>query len=522
MLVVSLAVLGFTIAFIGKMRPFNSDDLYWQQVVRTWAPFSGDTLYFGTKDIFVALGPFFSVMEHLFSPSRRLLIIETLMLTLGSFTMFYCATLYFLRKLQIRPTYVVLLPFVWLASFGYPLVQNYLNSDWRTFQIGFSFATFALVAAICNRDLKPLRTAWSKVLMAATIFVTGLLVYGDPYYTFFTVGPILLFCGGLFLVKKIDRTQLLVIYGGAALSLVVSKLLAFLYGLAGVHIVMSTPSVFVNFDDIIKNVIASLHGLLIIFGADFFGRDVVSLVTFGFMMNAALLAFILWWTLRQSKLAHKTEAARASLAQLWVAFLAGTMAFIFLVYTSSSLASVSNYRFYISFVYCGIALLVIVLGSLKHSGLRLGIAALLVVATVFNIGYTIWGTKNTQPEIITNKGNWLNYALISEIKGEGLIKGYASYWQANVNTYLADSRVAFLPSLCSAEGQTSQFRWLIDGGQFDRQASKSFYLIDPDIPAPPICTRKQLEAQFGLPEKVFEVAGKTILVFDYDITSKMP
>ncbi len=521
MLAISLVILAAQIIFIGKLRPFNSDDLYWQQVVRTWTPFSGDTFYFGTKDIFVALGPFFAIFESIFSPSRKLLIAETAIITMSSFALFYLSSLYFLRKLRIKLNYVTLLPFVWLASFGYPLVQNYLNSDWRTFQTGFAFLTFALVAAITFKDIDPLRSTRSKILSLVAVIFTGVLIYGDPYYTFFTIGPLAIFTAGLFLLKKINRLQTVTIFGGIALSLVFSKLIALLCAKAGIFIVMSTPSVFVNFDDIITNIVASFHGMLIIFGGDFFGRSAANIVTFGLALNAAILAIILYKTFDLRRFIRRGSIGRTTLPQLWAVFFGLAMALIFVVYTSSSLVAVSNYRFFILFIYCAVTVLAIVLGMTKNNVAKF-IGGLLIAGTVFNIGYTTVGNSvASQGDVANNISNSLNYELIRKVESEKLTKGYASYWQANVNTYFSDNRVAFLPSLCTPDGKTAQFRWLIDGGQFDRSANRSFYLIDPDIPQPPICNRQQLDAQFGDPQKVLKVGNKSILIYNYDITRKI-
>jgi hypothetical protein len=222
------------------------------------------------------------------------------------------------------------------------------------------------------------------------------------------------------------------------------------------------------------------------------------------------------------RLIDRDKAERVDLARLWGGFFAGTMAFIFLVYTSSTLASdSSNYRFYILFVYCAVTLLAITLGLMKHQGLRLALGGLLVVATLFNLGFMVKTTKHTPGDVSANLSNHWNFAIIEAVKAKGLTKGYGSYWQANVNTYLSKNQIAFLPSLCAPDGVTAQFRWLIDGGQFDRKAGRSFYVLDPYFPSPRLCTVDQLVSQFGQPQEVLQVGDKTILIFDYDISNRM-
>lgn len=521
-LAVCLLVLACNIAVVGRTRPFNSDDLYWQQVVRTWKPFSGHTLYFGTKDTFVEESPFFALMEHSFSPSRKLLIAESEILTLSAFTLFYVSALYFLKKLRLKPSYLGLLPFIWLSSFGYSLVQNYLNSDWRTFELGFSFLTFALVAATTLGEFKPMRSLWTKLVAAIGVIFTGVLIYSDPYYLFFTIGPLLLFIGALFLLKKISRVQLLAIFGAGALSMVFAKLTELFFTKAGAVTVTDTPSAFIGFDNIVTNIVASLHGLLIVFGADFFGRPTASLISIGSAINAAVLLIIGYriWSLRVT-LKHSV-AEHLSLPQLWLTFFAGLSAFVFLIYTLSTLVTVTNYRYFLMLIYASIIILAFLLSSLKGTYIKLTMSCLLVAATAFNLWYTVLGDSiATQGDVTGNARNSLNFEIIDKVASQSLTKGYGSYWHGNVNTYLSGGRIIFLPTLCLPEGKTVPFKWLLDGDLYNHSAQSSFYIVDPDLFQPPTCSEQQLIDQFGTPENILHVRDKTILVFSYDIGTKM-
>ena len=522
MLLLSLFLLTLNIAFIGKLRPFNSDDLYWQQVVQTWRPFSHHTLYLATKDTFVEEAPFFWLMGHLFGSSRRLLMAESGILTLSSFVLFYVSTLYFLRKLKVQLTYPVLLPFAWLASFGYPLVQNYLNSDWRTFEVGLSFLTFLLTAAICNGDFKPRSSVWSKVLSVLSILLIGVVIYSDPYYLIFTIGPIVLFTGLLYLLKRIDRKLVMTVYGGVVLSFLFGKIVGVILQKAGVLVVTDTLSSFVNFDNIVVNIVESLHGMLIVFGADFFGHPTYQFTTFGYLVNAIVLGYILYKAYGILR-TPRSDLKKLSLPQLWMGFFGALVAFVFIIYTSSSLVSVGNYRYFILLVYGAVAFLSLVLAVSRSLNLKLIISTLLVAATLFNIGYTLFGnTIKTQPDVTGNIDNGLNLEIIRTVEGLGLTKGYASYWQGNVNTYLSGEKVTFLPIICWPAAQTNPFDWLVDGGQYNQPTKQTFYLMDPDWKAPPTCTLQALTKQFGKPEKTISISDKLLLVYNYDIVTKMP
>jgi hypothetical protein len=139
--------------------------------------------------------------------------------------------------------------------------------------------------------------------------------------------------------------------------------------------------------------------------------------------------------------------------------------------------------------------------------------------TVLNLHATAVGLLNRN----TTTGNSENYEIIKAVQHAGYTKGYANFWQGNINTYLTNSRIHFLPAWCT-DDVSLKFRWLINDADFTTKATKSFYLIDPTIPAAPSCSIEAVTEQFGAPTKVIPLnSGKqTLLLFNYDVTSKMP
>ncbi len=516
---ISIVVLTFNIVFIGKFRPFNSDDVYWQLAVKDWKPFSGETFYFGAKDIFVVLGPFFLVLESIFNTSRKLLVLESLLLVLGSFTLFYFSSLYFLKKLKIKISYTVLLPFVWLASFGYPIVSWYLNPNWRSFEMGFSFALFALAAAICNKDLV-IKSTRSRIGLSIIILLTGIMMYSDPYITFFTIAPILMVLISLHYFKKIDKNTAMLLYLAIGFSYLISKLLYILGTSAGIFINTNAPSVFVTFESVVSNILTSFHEVFYIFGADFLGKpvDTSTLIP---LVNAALLVFIFISVFSYKRYLRLTEVKQTSIEKLWPVLFILVLGSIFLVNTSSTLADFNNYRFYMLFVYAAVVLFAISIGLNRNSFISRTLTILLIVATIANVLQTTHSmTVQIDPSITANRSNLQNFSIVEATRAHGLKKGYANFWQANINTYLSGGQTTFLPVVCTESGQTMQFKWLTTSSRFEKQAISSFYLIDPSITDPKTCSQEEIIKQFGEPKNVVNVNGKTLMIFDYDISSK--
>jgi hypothetical protein len=518
---VSIVILALNIMFIGRLRPFSSDDVYWQLAVKDWKPFSGDTLYFGYKDIFVGLGPFFALMEHVFNPSRRLLIVEALMLVIGSFTLFYFSSLYFLKKLRFRLDYPTLLPFVWLASFGYPIVVHYLNVDYRSFELGLGFATYALAAAITHNDIDPLKSWLTRFATLCIVGLNAVLAYGDPYYTFFILAPIGLFTIGLHISRKISRRPAIILYASLALIVILSKILTIIGKSAGIIINTDAESIYVTFESIINNILTSFHGMFYMFGADFPGREVGNIVTFGMMLNAALLVLTIYAAVRFKKLFRIKRLIDAPLAKLWALFFILVLSTVFAVYTSSSLVSLGGYRFYLLFAWLAATYLSIAMGAVKNRQVAIGVSILLLLATLFNLAYTVVGQSTKgQPEVMANRKNQVNYALVEKLDQLGLNKGYANFWQANINTYLSSGKILFLSVTCTENGQTTPFKWLTTSSRLEKHSDNSFYLLDPYIAGIKTCTQEDVVRQFNEPESTVDLGGRTLMIFNYDISSK--
>lgn len=517
---VSIIILLATLVLVHLIRPYNSDDVSWQNILFTWQPFNGHQVALGSSDNFVNKIPFFALFDQLFTAGRKTLLLQSSVLAVAGFTSFYIACTYFLRKAKVTLNYTTLLPFVWLSSFGYSFAQLYLLPIWRGFEAGLSFLIFMLVAMVFYGEVSPLKTIKSKLLTLLAAATCGLLIYSDPFFLYFTFGPIALFTLVLLLFKKIQKSQAFVMYGVLALAVVFAKITDIVTIKAGVKMVASYPLQFISFDKLLSNIELTIQSILTIFGANFFGQAVVSLLAISAGINAILLgylsykAFILTrnsWRLRQ----------KISLSQWWLLFFGALFLIIPVIYGISTVAvDLNTYRYFIIFTLISTLLLSFTLTT-QQKQVRLATTVLLVAAIVLNIGVSIRGIPGyLQPGAQGNERNKVNFALIDAVRNKGLIKGYGNYWQANINTYLTGGKVQFLPVLCG-NGHTGQFRWLIDQENFTKPADKTFYIVDPDLHEPPTCTSQQVAQQFGTPQEVIQVGNKTIYIYDYDISSRM-
>jgi hypothetical protein len=331
----------------------------------------------------------------------------------------------------------------------------------------------------------------------------------------------------LLALKKIGKRQALLIGGSAILSVVFAKILTHIAYSAGIRTAISYPTQFINFNALSSTFEATIHSMLIIFGADFFNLPVANIITIGALLNFFLLCFIAYKVCSNSLRARRYDIEKLDFSKLWILFFSAVCLLIFLAYTTSTLTSgTATYRYFLLLLLLFILMFSIALGSMRNSFKKYALMTILVLSILLNLGLTTFNPKlpnqQDQQPTIQNNANRTNYALIAFLGSRGLDKGYANYWWSNITTYLSNRKVTTLPTICNTSGDTARFHWLIDNSTFNKKSPNSFYIYDPTLVSPPVCTDQQVIAQFGEPTNTYNFDGLTIMTFNYDIGSRMP
>jgi len=518
-LIVCLVLMSFNLIAIYKLRPFNSDDVFWQAILLHWHPFEGTLTTLGNSSIYVDKIPFYEFFNHFFEPSRKVLLIEAAINALLGFTGFYLASVYFLKKMKAKLSYVTLLPFVWLAGFGYSFVQLYLNTNWRGFQLGISFAIFALVAAVWYGDIR-FKAWWSKLGLLLVTAYAGLQMYSDPYFLYFTIGPLTLLSLILFITKKINKQQFLIVFLPVIVSLLFSKLFAVIFHAAGIRTTMDYPMEFIHFENIADSFSGSIHSIIIIFSSDFFGLPLKNPTIIAPILNFVLLSFISVAVFAFLKTLRGMKWKKLSFDTIWKLFFIGICVLVFGSHTISTLGQGTfTYRYFLLFALVFAFIFSWTLASMKDGVKKNIVVTLLILATLFNLTGTASGRQDAaRPDVANNTANILNDTVINTVKARGYTKGYANYWDANISTYLSAGKVSFLPSVCN-DHKANKWYWLINDNAFDKKVQKSFYFLNPDVPA--ACQAKDIDRQFGKATDIVRLGNKTLYFYDYDISSKL-
>lgn len=477
----------------------------------------------GEEDNFLTNVPFLALFDRILPMSRLSLFIEAYSLAALNFVLFYSAGLYFLKRCGIRISYYSLLPFVWLSSFGPDFEQLFLNTDWRDFEIGASFMFFMIVAKLFFDHNKPLSSWRSRTLAIAACIGAGIFVYSDPYFLYFTLMPTFVLFAILWALKRVPLRQFMTVAVGMLGSLVVARITSYSANAVGLVIPPGGHDIVLSsIHDMIPNLAHAFAGLLTVFGVTLsHGSTLLECLTAArSICDLALISFIIYCLYQIWRSGATLLSQRPSPLMLTGTFFGILAACVFLAYAFSNVTVVGNYRYLVLAVFALTLLLSLQTDALVNG--RRVFSFALVLAISFNILASYAGASTVNAQAPNTQPNAENRALIVAIQRLGLTKGYANYWDGNINTYLSGDSIKFLPVECKA-GTTVPMNFLIDGNLFSQLTSRSFF-VDDDVNngASPACSGQQVQTQFGQPAQTVRVSPYTIFVYNYDIASKMP
>jgi hypothetical protein len=514
----SLLILLVGLALTYRVRPFTSDDTFWQTILMNgWLPFQHATVTLGNSSIHIDKLPLYWLFDALASPSRKVLFIESSLIAIASFTAFYWSCIYLLGRIanKARLSFTSLVPFLWIVGLGYAFLSLYLDPDWRSFEISFSFVIFALTYAFWRGDTK-LQSVRSRLLLVLLVTYVGLLIYSDPYILYFALAPLGLFAViAFFPLRKISLGTSIVTLFSVIASFVLATLFSALGSQAGVTIQIKYDYIaFVDFSQLGSNIAQTIHSVLVIFGADFFGHHITaSLITP--LLSFAVLA-VITYAIYKVTIHVRTQP---SLNALWLLFFSAVLLLSLAFYAlTNTNQGVVTYRYLLFPVLLCALPFSYFITTLKRRSLIYALTGIMVVSIVFNIA----SLRDTTTD---NRANIDNYQVIGMLKSLGYTKGYAGYWDANINSYLSADSVRVLPSLCTGPKMT-QWQWLINDDAFHKETDKSFYIYNPNAPWPIVsqgnlCDDTTLSKQFGSPVRKLAYKQEVIYLYDYDITDRL-
>jgi len=522
----SLLLITVSLFLTQKTRSFNSDDTSWQVILSKWRPFSHQIAYMGSKDNFIINAPFLYIINSLLGDSRSTLFIESLLFTYLNFGLFYFSAFYILKKSKVKINFYVLLPFIWLASFGSYFASLELNPNWRIPEIGFMFIFYVLGLKLYYHEINPLKSRFSIFITILVVILSGLLVYSDSYFLYFGLLPILATYLILLFLKRIDKKIVAIALSAILASILISRLLRALLARIGlfspgpllvVPKLLSLKNLNTNFDFAIKS-------FLYIFGSYSILPTTSLISKFSLFLNFLLISIIplifiyLFIYYKYLKKIFNLKKLIVQPKTLLIILFSIVGIFDFIAYMLVDGSNLNSYRYLIIIVFSYIILLSIGIAKIKKG--RIYIVVVLLAAIIFNLIFSFKTTDKLIASNINNPPNNENYKLISLIKKNHLVKGYANYWNSNINNYLSKETINILPVSC-IKGISKPDYLLDNANNFKQKVNNSFYLINPSLTSPVSCTYQQVIAQFGKPNRIIRYQNQLLLVYHYDLITKL-
>jgi len=501
-------------------RAYTSDDVANQYIVQSLLhQHNGHAIL--PVDSFITHFPLYMLTDLIIhGNTRRKLFLQAFLLSALFLTSIVISLVYYLRKTKLYGKASVLISTLVLSFIlSTPLFASYMLAiNNRQLEIGI--ALLLMVAAHIFLSSKSAPVTRKNILYGVAYVLTmGILWYDDPYFMYIMAGGAVLTTIFMWVSKKVSwqkiATTLTVLLSSAALV----KIYGLLFEKLGIHLAPNGSTVMLDAGSIFTNIQNTLVGFFFNFNGNLFGLDVIATEkkTLLPLVCGAVLAI-----LAIASLLHSTKSYLKNSVVLRT-LLSTTAVSLLLVIVLTTTGTIITERY---FIFLPILLTPLITEYLLHIYKSRYYRFGQLLTALLSIGLLLMLATNTYSILldVTHKkirsDNSVNYDIIKTVESAGYVKGYANYWQGNINTYLSSNRIHALPVVCSYD-KTQAFHWLVNDNDFKTKATKTFYLIDPSITVAATCSIEDNIKQFGEPSKILSRDGRFILLYDYDIMSKM-
>jgi hypothetical protein len=358
--------------------------------------------------------------------------------------------------------------------------------------------TLVLLVALLVVD----RAGERAVGAAAVGLLLALAVFSDLLALYVGLAPII----AVTLIRIIrgrgqraDRALLT----AALLSVLASLLLMGLVSVLGGFATVPLQGAFARVEDLPHNAALTLQGVLVLFGANFFGQPIASLNTLGLLVHLAGLTFVLLccrWAIREWRHGQEPDLV----TQILVVAMGVDVAAYLL---SNQAIDLMTSRYLIPFLAFG-AVLAGRVGAerlrtvrLRTAGAAVGLAYLLFMALSLRTPVA------PSPEV----------ELGAFLQRHHLAYGVATYWQASTVTVQSGGRVR-VRAFVATQPQPSRYVWESEGAWYDPHLpGNDARFVVRDTLDPRSVDRNAIEASFGVPSEEYQVGQYEVFVWDRNL-----
>jgi hypothetical protein len=294
----------------------------------------------------------------------------------------------------------------------------------------------------------------------------------------------------------------------AVLAIPVSALLMAAISRLGGFATLPLNGSFARMEDIPRNVGLAVEGVLLLFGANFFGQPVASPATLGILLHLVGCGFVVAaarWALHAWQ--RGLESDRVTQVLL-VAMGVDLAAYLF----SNQAIDLMTSRYLIPFLAFG-AVLAGRVGADRLLAGRMRIAAAGVAA-----GYVIFAalTLRTPPAAAPEAQLW------AFLERQHLTYGVSAYWQASTVTVESGGRVR-VRAVQTASSPPGPYVWEAEGSWYDpKRPGNDARFVVRDTSDSRSLQRSEAVAAFGPPAADYRVGRYEVLVWDRNLLDDMP
>jgi hypothetical protein len=300
----------------------------------------------------------------------------------------------------------------------------------------------------------------------------------------------------------------LALVAAALLAIPASLLLGFAFQQLGGFALVPRQGAFAQIDDMSRNVSLTIEGVLLLFGANFFGQPLASLDTLSALVHLAGLALVL--VTCQGVLAawrRGQEPDRVTQA-LVVAIVCDLAAYLF----SNQAIDVMTSRYLVPFLAFGAVL------AGRAGADRLWTGRLRRPAAVVAAAYLVLGGLSLRTPLAPAPEGQLEAFL----EQHDLTYGVAGYWQASTVTVESGGRVRVRALDLGTTPKPSAYLWEAEGSWYDpAHPGNDARFVLRDTWDTRSADRTAVEAAFGPPSQVYRVGRYEVLVWDRNLLEEL-
>jgi hypothetical protein len=337
---------------------------------------------------------------------------------------------------------------------------------------------------------------------AAMGALLALAQLSDALALYVGVVPIVLVCC-LRLAGPRRRDSDVAVLAAAVLSIPASVLLLALIGQVGGFTTLPLHASFAPIEDMPRNVALTVEGILLLFGANFFGQPLVSVDTLSILVHVLGLAFVLLairWAVRSWRQGEEQDRVTQVLL---VAMALDVAAHLF----SNQAIDLMTSRYLIPFLAFGAVLAGRVGADRLLAGRWRTAAAGVALAYVLFLGLSLRTPAAPTPEV----------ELASFLEQHHLTYGVAAYWQASTVTVQSGGKVR-VRAVRDGHPSPSAYIWEAEAFWYDpRLAGNDARFVVRDTLDSRSVDRSTVEAAFGTPTSIYEVGQYEVLVWDRNL-----